>query len=352
MIGLRAGKAGVVGGSPFQRFNPALLSPVAWYRYNTGITSAGGTVSAWANQTGGEALVQATAANQPVNGTPGANLAVNGTFDSDTDWTNGSGWTIGSGVATHAATGTNDYITQALSGGSAGAVYLITWSLTRTAGAFTSSVQGSTIVNGPSRNASGTYTDVLVAPAGSSFIWGIQANTVGAGSIDNVSIQKITADGTIYFDGISHFLKTAPFTLNQPSSTYFLGRAVTWSANDRIFDGNASNSGGVLQVTSTPRIQLNAGSGVANNDNYTLGAYVPMVAVFNGANSLLKVGDTAAVTGNAGAGNMGGITLGAIGAGNANFANIQAKEMLSYSAAHDDNQINAVFAYLNMVNQL
>jgi hypothetical protein len=49
---------------------------------------------------------------------------------------------------------------------------------------------------------------------------------------------------------------------------------------------------------------------------------------------------------------MGGITLGAIGAGNANFANIQAKEMLSYSAAHDDNQINAAFAYLNMVNQL
>jgi len=351
MIGLRAGKAGVVGGSPFQRFNPALLSPVAWYRYNTGITSSGGTVSAWANQTGGEALVQATAANQPVNGTPGANLAVNGTFDSDTGWTKGAPWTIGSGVATKAP-GTAGQITQALSGGEAGSIYLITWTLTRTAGTFFSRIVGSTTVNGADRNASGTYTDVIVAGAGTTYEWGFNGQASADGFIDNVSIQKITADGTIYFDGISHFLKTAPFTLNQPSSIYFLGRAVTWSANDRIFDGNASDSGGVLQVTSTPRIQLNAGSGVANNDNYTLGAYVPMVAVFNGANSLLKVGDTAAVTGNAGAGNMGGITLGAIGAGNANFANIQAKEMLSYSAAHDDNQINAVFAYLNMVNQL
>lgn len=42
------------------------LSPVAWYRYGIGITSAGGLVSAWADQSGnGNDLVQATGTNQP-----------------------------------------------------------------------------------------------------------------------------------------------------------------------------------------------------------------------------------------------------------------------------------------------
>jgi len=42
------------------------LSPAAWYRYNQGITSAGGFVSAWDDQSGNARhLLQATGTNQP-----------------------------------------------------------------------------------------------------------------------------------------------------------------------------------------------------------------------------------------------------------------------------------------------
>lgn len=44
----------------------ASLSPAAWYRYGQGITSSGGLVSAWADQSGnGRNLVQLTGTNQP-----------------------------------------------------------------------------------------------------------------------------------------------------------------------------------------------------------------------------------------------------------------------------------------------
>jgi hypothetical protein len=344
----------------YPRRSPILASRVgkpiptdlaAWYRYNTGITSSGGTVSAWANQTGGEALVQATAANQPVNGTPGANLAVNGTFDSDTGWTTPSGWSIGSGVASKSP-GVAGFIRQALSGADEGSIYLITYTVSNyVAGGINSRITGSATVNAPGRAANGTYTDVLVAPAGTTYDWGLFAGSTFEGSIDNVSIQKITADGTIYFDGISHFLKTAPFTLNQPTTVYFLGRQVTWTQNHTLFDGNTSTVGRVYQNGSTPQLSAQAGASLIGPISPALGSYGVICAVFNGANSVFQLDNGTPVTGTVGAGNMGAFTLGARG-DTALPANMQAKEALIYNAAHDANQRAAVIAYLNMVNQL
>ena len=48
-------------------------------------------------------------------GTPtGSELVINGTFDTDSDWSKGTGWTISGGVATHTG-GTADYLSTALS---------------------------------------------------------------------------------------------------------------------------------------------------------------------------------------------------------------------------------------------
>jgi hypothetical protein len=221
----------------YPRTSPILASRVgkpiptalaAWYRYNTGITSAGGTVSAWANQTGGEALVQATPGNRPT----------------------------------------------------------------------------------------------------------------------------LESDGTILFNGVDQFLKTAPFTLNQPTTVYFLGRAITWTNNDVFFDGNTNGSGKVDQRTSSPNLRLFAGTtGFTENTAMTLGTYFPVAAVINGASSLLQVGSQTQ-TGNAGANNMGGFKLGVNGDEITGWSNIQVKEVLIYNVAHDANQRAAVIAYLNMVNQL
>jgi hypothetical protein len=219
----------------YPRRSPILVSGVgkpiptalaAWYRYNTGITSSGGTVSSWANQTGGEALVQATSGNRPT----------------------------------------------------------------------------------------------------------------------------LESDGTILFNGVDQFLKTAPFTLNQPTTVYFLGRQVTWTSARRVFDGDGSNSGTLQQITATPQLRAFAGS-ASSTISPTLGTYSVITTVFNGASSVLQLDSGAPITGNFGAANMGGFTLGARGLV-AEYGNIQVKEILIYNLAHDANQRAAVIAYLNMVNQL
>jgi hypothetical protein len=208
---------------------PIPTALAAWYRYNTGITSSGGTVSAWANQTGGEALVQATPGNRPT----------------------------------------------------------------------------------------------------------------------------LESDGTILFNGVDQFLKTAPFTLNQPTTVYFLGRQVTWTLADRIFDGNTLHSGALYQRFDSPNLQIRSSTpaDVCNNTGFTIGTYLPVCVVFDGSGSLTQVGGNAPSTGTTGTIGMGGFTLGADG-GNVQWGNIQAKEVLIYSSAHDANQRAAVIAYLNMVNQL
>jgi len=62
-----------------------------------------------------------------------------------------------------------------------------------------------------------------------------------------------------------------------------------------------------------------------------------MTGVFNGASSAIRVNRTSAVTGNAGAANGNGLTVGARGAGDGNLANITAQEVVVYSTAQDEN---------------
>jgi hypothetical protein len=221
----------------YPRRSPILASRVgkpiptdlaAWYRYNTGITSASGTVSAWANQvSGGEALVQATAGNRPT----------------------------------------------------------------------------------------------------------------------------LESDGTILFNGVDQFLKTAPFTLNQPTTVYFLGRQVTRTSDAVIFDGNTSDSLSLFQGTVDGRLNAFAGATITNNTS-SLNAYQIYSVVFNGASGVIQVDNLTQVAGDIGSANAGGFTLGRRGATSTRFSNIQAKEILIYNVAHDANQRAAVIAYLNMVNQL
>lgn len=146
----------------------------------------------------------------------------------------------------------------------------------------------------------------------------------------------LQADGSILFDGVDNFLQASAFTLNQPFTIYLLGRQVTWTAGDRIFDGNTQDTTEVLQTTAgaSPQIRQFAGSQGSDNSDWTVNTYAVLVAIFNGASSVLQINNSTAVTSDAGAQNAAGFTLGAIGTGSANWSNIQVKEVLLYSAAH------------------
>jgi hypothetical protein len=164
----------------------------------------------------------------------------------------------------------------------------------------------------------------------------------------------LQGDGSILFDGSSDVLKTDAFTLNQPETIYLLFRQVTWTAADHIFDGVTNDLGTLNQPTAagTPNLGLFAGASVTANPNLALNTYGAVASVINGASSSILVNATTETTGDAGASNMGGFTLGARGDGGLNFANIQVKEAIVYAAAHSAATRAAVIAYLARIGGL
>lgn len=111
----------------------------------------------------------------------GTNEVVNGTFDIDSDWTKGTGWTISSGQA-H-SDGTTAFLQQ--DSLTVGSTYRITLDLTITSGSFSVLVSGSEVA---SLGTSGTHT--FVGEATSSGVLAI-LSVSGIGSIDNIVAEEV-----------------------------------------------------------------------------------------------------------------------------------------------------------------
>jgi hypothetical protein len=76
-----------------------------------------------------------------------------------------------------------------------------------------------------------------------------------------------------------------------------------------------------------------------------------VASVFNGASSVIQINNNSAVTGDVGAGDMGGFTLFARGDAT-NPSNSQCKEVIIYAAAHGDTTRARVISYLMAVGAL
>jgi hypothetical protein len=137
------------------------------------------------------------------------NIIINGTFDIDSDWTKGAGWSIGSGVATH-ATGTAGPLEQAIAliGGQ---TYEIEYTLSGITGGNIYPYFYSPSVIGTVRSANGTYNELLVASTGDTLIR-FQASSTFDGSIDNISIRE-TGERNLNFNAV------APTLTNESDST-------------------------------------------------------------------------------------------------------------------------------------
>lgn len=148
----------------------------------------------------------------------GAELFVNGAFAADTDWTKGTGWTIGSGVATKTA-GTASALTQAV--GTLNRWGKSTYDLTRTAGGVTSqfgnkqgvthSVSESVI----STNRVGANTNV-----------GINGNSTFAGTVDNASTKLMVTSDLLATRG--NFSANASIAANMTVNSDTLAGVVGW----------------------------------------------------------------------------------------------------------------------------
>lgn len=162
------------------------------------------------------------------------------------------------------------------------------------------------------------------------------------------SKQPTLSGGGALFDGVTQYLKTAAFALNQPETVYLIGQQVTWTLNDQWMDGNASGTLQMYQRTGTPTYGIFAGASAINTSNpLALGVNGIICARFNGALSLIRTnlktadnGDLASATG------ASGFTLAANGGGATQFGNILAKEILIFSTAHDVSTQNRIIRFL------
>lgn len=152
-----------------------------------------------------------------------------------------------------------------------------------------------------------------------------------------------SVDGVL-FDGATDYMKCDAFTLNQPQQMYLVMKQITWTLNDRFFDGNISGQVMSRQTTASPGISINAGSASGTKNDLVLNTWGIVRILFNGANSKLQINVAAAWTGNAGANNAAGFTLGG-GATGGNCSNIQVKEVIVRNVADGANE-TPIYDYL------
>ena len=124
----------------------------------------------------------------------GDELVVNGSFDTDSDWTKGTGWTISGGTANSDGT-INQSILQT-NVFTIGKSYKITFTISNVVGSLATRIWMATGGAKIEANADGNYTTYWVADGSDLYITTLSTNTATY-SIDNISVkEKIDADFT------------------------------------------------------------------------------------------------------------------------------------------------------------
>jgi hypothetical protein len=159
----------------------------------------------------------------------------------------------------------------------------------------------------------------------------------------------LQSDNSILFDGVDNFMACNPFTLPQPVTVYALFKEIAINVSGTVYyDGNGASNRMALGNSGTLPRYLFAGAQAANNSNLAVGFYGAFAAVFNGASSSLQVNQTTETTGNPGTQAPNGFYLAKYSAG-AFYANIEVKEIIIYSSAHDATTRAQVIRYLQAV---
>ena len=195
----------------------------------------------------------------------GSELVTNGSFDADSNWSKGTGWSIANGKASKVA-GSAAELTQAsvFPSGFLSKTFRITFTLEVTAG----SVRLRAGTNSQSYlNSSGTYSYTLT-PAGNDQLK-FDADSSFAGSVDNVSCKEITGDrARLNYEIEGGLVNTKPSLLLEPQST----NLVTYSEDFSQWDNNGSTD--TSNATTSPSGQITADKitklGNSGNDRVTL----------------------------------------------------------------------------------
>ena len=247
--------------------------------------------------------------------TLGSELVTNGTFDTSSDWTLGTGWTITGGEAT-AATAPGSNLDQSLTT-TAGKYYVVEYSITSyTSGDIRFRFTGVANINGVLRSSVGTFSEVVFASSVNNVLRFTDAGGGFTGSIDNVSVKEVItwADPKYYldFDGVDDWIRTTFASAQaQPNtaSTAFRQNATPTTAY--VFDGiQAAYRNAIIIRNNVSNSTIYSGTELYTGVNPGTSTRV-YTATFNGLSSNARVDGASLVTGDAGPNGVDGVTLGA-----------------------------------------
>jgi len=133
------------------------------------------------------------------------------------------------------------------------------------------------------------------------------------------------------FDGSNDYLQTAAFTLSNPLTYFAVFNQLTWTANDKLFDGRTVNLAYMTQRLTTPNITISQSTTHIVNSSLAVNTWAMTTSVSDTSSSGIAVNDGAESTGTLGATAMGGVTVGS-GGNAANFANMEFSEFVVYAS--------------------
>lgn len=171
-----------------------------------------------------------------------------------------AGWSEAGGILTKAAGSAN--ASSATVTIEAGKTYFIVVNMTRSAGTLTARFTGGTTISGASRNASGSYVEILTAQTGNT-TFEVSADAAFAGTVFRATIKEVTSfsDRGLFFYGNPIQLATAAINCTASDKATIIASvkqdSATGSQNLLIFGAYGSVAGSILCDLSTqPAVRL------------------------------------------------------------------------------------------------
>jgi hypothetical protein len=175
----------------------------------------------------------------------------------------------------------------------------------------------------------------------------------GRDVIGNNVLKRPTlgVDGITFDRTSGDFMVSATFPLAQPIMIYAVLRMDSWVDWAYMWDGYNINSGACVQENVTPKICAYAGSQSGFAIGLTVGAFGIVRLLLNGASSKLIANAGTPITGNFGAGDMAGISLGAKSDGNTP-AGVTYKDFITRAVNESASDETAIYNYLKALYSL
>ena len=207
------------------------------------------------------------------------------------------------------------------------------------------------------KNGGGTFKIWLKSDTGVSFdgsslvsVWADQSgngnDVVQATGSKQPLLIATQLDGkpSIRFDGIDDLLKAIDFSWAQPITLYMVFRRIAFGNNDLLFFGKTSGS---IQEYSPPSnsLRLSAGTSLNYDSVWVIGTAMIGTMIYNGVTSVFQKNDVAEFTGDVGAGDLDGASIGAHPGGSL-WSNTEYFEIIGYGGAHTTDQRTRIKAYL------